>query len=364
MAGLKFNKKKSRPEADDEEPLPTRKKKLAAVEEDDPPFDSDEEVLDSELADDDLDLEDTEDSDDDAEVGTEDDELEEEPVVKKAKEKPSAKAEKVTEAPAKKSFLKTGAARAAAFKAEEAKSEMREKQFAAGKRFYIKKGDDADHLITFLDGDLADDGSLDTPVYFEHFLMVGNKPMQFGVDTDEGPDPIVESGGREPYLCQVFTVIDHTGFKDKHGNEHKHLKRLFGAKKTTIKQLNKIAAKRGGLAGLTFSVSRTGAKSPSVGDSFEIADLMGGDNFKKKSRKEIAQFLSTKAYKFNDQGKKIKLSKEELLDLVSPADYNEALTFYTSEELIKMGLADKQETISSKQASKDLDEELSDEDFE
>jgi len=392
---LKFNTKKTRPEADEEEPLPKRKKKAPPVEDNNPPFDEDED-LDSPDADldvsDDTDLEEEDDAgtdsenDDDLDAAvldddTEDDELdseedfEEEPAPKKkakaatatvakASSKPATKAKKEEDSPKKKSFLKTGAARAAAFQAEEAKAEMREKQFAAGKRFYIKAGDTEDHCITFLDGNLADDGSLDTPVFYEHFLMVGQKPMQFGVDTDDGPDPIVESGGREPYLCQIFTVIDHTGFADKKGNQHKHLKRLFGAKKTTIKQLNKIAAKRGGLAGLTFNVSRVGAKSPSVGDTFEIADLFGEDNYKKKSRKEIATYLSTKAYKFSEQGKKVKLSKEELLGLVSPADYDDVLVFHTPEDLIRMGLADKQETISSRKASEDLDTELDDSDFD
>lgn len=63
------------------------------------------------------------------------------------------------------------------------------------------------------------------------------------------------------------------------------------------------------------------------------------------------------------------MKKEDALEAVKPFDYenDDVLTYYTADELQELGLCDKQETISTKKANKevdDLDDDLDDEDLD
>jgi hypothetical protein len=73
----------------------------------------------------------------------------------------------------------------------------------------------------------------------------------------------------------VFTVIDHSSYTSKKdGITYSDQVRLFVAKRDTVKILQKLAVKRGGLAGVRFDVSRTGDKSASVGSVFDFTDKL------------------------------------------------------------------------------------------
>lgn len=164
---------------------------------------------------------------------------------------------------AAKSFLKRGAAGQEAFAKEETKAALtKDRPF----RFFMKAGGEA--AITFLDGGIVD-GALDVPYYYEHFVKIGGKPHQFVCTNDSEPCPLCE-GGDEPAFVGALTIIDHTQFTDKNGNAHKDQKRLFVAKRGTLKMLTKLALKRDGLRGCTFDVSRTGDKDPAVGNVFDF----------------------------------------------------------------------------------------------
>lgn len=235
------------------------------------------------------------------------------------------------------SFLKQGAAAKqaqveASAKAEAAKAE-------AGKlwRFRIPEGDEDDRTITFLDGTLDEDGTLDAPMWHEHTLQLGGNWKNVPCTSHEEPCPICANGDNAA-LVAGFTVIDHTPFVIKNGpNAGKKItqsRKLFVAKRTTYALLQKLAAKHGGLAGTTWEVSRTGDKSPAVGNIFQ----------------------------FSEKNTMVEL-KKQFKDDAEPADFAEEITYYNREELIQQGVKASGAKVGSpkkvsSQPEEDLDGEL------
>lgn len=232
------------------------------------------------------------------------------------------------------SFLKRGKAKAAALQKDEARAKARDVW-----RFFInQKYLDEDYQITFLDGELDEDGDLDAPVYQEHSMKIGGKWTQFASCQEEEPDPLQEAG-KEPYIAQAFTIIDHNAaeVEDDDGNVYPPKKKLLVVKRKTMKQFLKIAKKRKGLKGCTFTVSRTSDTSANVGDMWDFDD--------KSTIKQIRSAL------FEDG-----MKKEDVIKITTPFDYDEKIPYYTADELIKMGLVEAQGTISSKAANEDADD--------
>lgn len=168
------------------------------------------------------------------------------------------------------SFMKTGAAA----KTEMAKVEHKAEMAAKNKtqRFWLPK--DKSAAITFLDGDLKD-GMLNIPFYYEHQInMNGSWKNWFICTQDEEPCPICE-GGHQPSYVGILTIIDHSEYtSQKDGKVYKDQVRILTAKKDSIKQLQKLAEKRGGLRGCKFDVSRTGDKSPGIGNMFDFTEKL------------------------------------------------------------------------------------------
>lgn len=167
-------------------------------------------------------------------------------------------------------FLKKGKAAQETFAKEEHKAEVAAKGNVF--RFFVTK--DKEASITFLDGDIVD-GVLDTTFYYEHNLNMNGKWGNFFACTqEEEPCPICEGGNNPSYVC-VLTVIDHSSYvSKKDGQTKKDNIKLFVAKRETYKMLQKLAIKRGGLRGCRFDVSRTGDKSPSVGNVFDFTEKL------------------------------------------------------------------------------------------
>lgn len=195
------------------------------------------------------------------------------PTVTVGKNAPGSSPSKPAGKPAapKLSFIKRGKEASTTMAQEEAKAEMRSKNKVF--RFWMPK--DTDAQITFLDGDLDGDQLLDVPFYHEHQVnMNGSWDNHFICTQDTEPCPICE-GGLSPSYVGIFTVIDHSEYKSKKdGKLHKDNVKLLVAKRDTIKLLQKIAIKRGGLRGCRFDVSRTGDKSPSVGSAFDFTEKL------------------------------------------------------------------------------------------
>lgn len=168
------------------------------------------------------------------------------------------------------SFLKKGKAAQETLAKEEHKSEMKQKGNVF--RFWVPQ--DKEASITFLDGDLSD-GVLDIPFFYEHNINMNGKWGNFFVCTqDEEPCPICE-GGATPSYVGIMTVIDHSEYvSKKDGATKKDNVKLMVVKRDTIKMLQKLAVKRGGLRGCRFDVSRTGDKSASVGNVFDFTEKL------------------------------------------------------------------------------------------
>lgn len=207
-------------------------------------------------------------------------------------------------------------------------------------RFWIPEGEEA--RITFVDGNIDQEGNIDFFMYYEHNLMLNGKWGNFFVCTkDVEPCPICEAGDKSAFVG-VFTVIDHREFKAKDGKIYKDSPRLFVAKKDTIKTLQMLGAKRGGLAGCTFDVARTGEKSASVGSMFDFQE------------KNSIEDLQAKYQRKNADGK--------METFFVPADYEKECNYMTAEQLREAipSLATVSKPIGSVSAAEmaDLDKEL------
>lgn len=222
-------------------------------------------------------------------------------------------------------FLKTGAAAQAAVKAEEAKAQAYKEQHGRLWRFFMKEGES--RTLTFLDGTLNEDGLLDVPMVFEHTVMHAGKWENFVCTEEHEPCPLCAEGDRHT-LVGLFTIIDHTEHTIQKGpNQGKMVKnqrRLFVAKRTTLKQLQKLSEKRGGMAGCTFEVSRTGDKSPAVGDMFDFQQQNTAD--------ELHEYFGN-----DDEGNPIAV----------PADYAHEIIYRTADQLIELGVGKSVTAISS-----------------
>ena len=215
------------------------------------------------------------------------------------------------------SWMRTGKDAKQALNQEEAKAEERKAEAGKMWRFFVTPGKDAQ--ITFLDGKLDEDGMLDIPVWYEHNIRLNGERETYactaGKDQSQ-PCPLCEMGDK-PAFVGVMTIIDHTAHVIQNGpNKGKTIqntRKLFVAKRLTIKLLTKNSVKRGGLAGCTFDVSRPDEKNAAVGESFDFVQ-----KFDK---------LSEIAAKWN-------LTLED----VQPAIYDEEFTFRTPEQLIALGV--------------------------
>ena len=212
-------------------------------------------------------------------------------------------------------FVKRGNAAASTMVKEEKKAEQRMNQLYG---FWMKPNSDT--TITFIDGNI-DGEVLDIPFIYQHHLNMNGRWGNFFICTQEvEPCPICE-GGNTPSFVGVLMIIDHTEFTSKKdGLKKKDQVRLFFAKRDTIKQLQKQAVKRGGLAGATFEVSRTGDKSASTGNVFDFVE--------KKSPLQMKAAFGDKA---------------------TPPDYDKILSgMYTSaKDLRKMGFGNPSGPVGS-----------------
>lgn len=212
-------------------------------------------------------------------------------------------------------FMMKGVKAKTAMANEEAKAELQKQE--KGKMWRYWMAPDTERRATFLDGEVDEDGMLDVPMYYEHALKLnGNWENFICTAEQEGHCVLCERGDTQSYLVGVMTVCDHTPHKIKSGanagKEIRNQRKLFVAKKESIKQLAKAAVKRGGLTGCTFDISRGNDKTANVGNQFDFVE--------KKSLPEIAV-----AYE---------LDPKEFV----PADYGAELIYRTNEQLIELGL--------------------------
>lgn len=203
------------------------------------------------------------------------------------------------------------------FEKENAARQARRDQQTKTWRFMLKPEEEA--RVTFVDGDLDENGVLDMLVYPQHQLFMNGSWFNFFVCVEkQEPCPICESGDR-PSLVAICTVIDHRKIqsnKDK-SKVYTNQKRLFVAKHNTFKILQNIASKRGGLAGCTFDILRAGEKDPVVGSQFDFIE------------KGKLETLKAKYIEKSAEGK--------LVSIFAPLDYEKEIDYRTATELKKLG---------------------------
>jgi len=249
------------------------------------------------------------------------------------KKKPlSSKASGSVKAP---SWMKTGSNAQAAMQHAEAQAEKAKEE--AGKMWRFWMPPEEERKITFLDGDIGDDGMLAIPMFYEHRVKLDGKWQNFVCVAEQEPCPLCESGESKQTLVGVLTCIDHTVHKiakgPNAGKSIQNSRKLYVVTRNTIKILSKIAIKKGGLTGCTFDVSRTGDKEPSVGNQFDFVEKLS----------------------FPALMKKYDLKAED----VSPADVGDEIIYRSAEELEQLGLGKSQPAASnSKVSAKGLKGEL------
>ena len=179
-------------------------------------------------------------------------------------------------------FLKKGKQVHDSFTQEE--KEREQKKQAAGSPYYNRFWipEDVTTKITFLDGKLDEDGLLMTVSYWEHQVKQNGSWQNWFVCISESEPCPLCSDGLKSSLVSLFTVIDHSEFKDKKDEVRSHERKLYVAKGDTFKRLQKKAKNNNGLIGCTFEVSRIGDKSASVGTDFEMLEKVNYKEFVQK----------------------------------------------------------------------------------
>lgn len=223
------------------------------------------------------------------------------------------------------SWMKKGEASARLAKQQAAEAQKQKEEQGKMFRFWLKEGEEAS--VTFVDGALSDDGFLLPARFWEHNLFLNNQWNNYFVCPEKtNPEsghkcPICESGDK-PSLITVFTIIDHRTFKGKNDKVYTNTRKILAAKPITFELLNKIALKRGGLAGCTFDVSRIGDKAAAVGSMFDFT-----------SKEEDLDVLREK-YTFTFKDKE---DKDQTVTAFEAADYEKEIIYRTEDELRKLG---------------------------
>lgn len=222
------------------------------------------------------------------------------------------------------SWIKKGAESEALAKSDDAKKQAFKESMGKLWRFFLKDKEEA--RITFIDGDLTDNGHLSPPRFYEHTLKINGKVENFVCPQETCPEdghkcPLCASGDR-PALVSLFTIIDHRKYTNKQGVAVLWQKRLFVAKPLSMEVLTKLAIKRGGLAGTTWDVTRLGESSAAIGSMFDFVEKSPMDLL-------TGSFMETVE---GPGGAKITRSA------FTAADYDSEIIFRTPMEMLALGI--------------------------
>lgn len=143
--------------------------------------------------------------------------------------------------------------------------------------FEVPELDDKDEPVLDKEGEpVLREVKLDLPlVYSEHQLHLdGHWRNWFTCLKPLGMACPICAGGDNPAQCAAFTIIDHREWTDKQGNKHKDELKLYIVKTSspTYKLVQKLSTRKKGLRGVRVEVSRVGAQSANVGNSFDFLD--------------------------------------------------------------------------------------------
>ena len=219
------------------------------------------------------------------------------------------------------SFMQRGKAAQEELERAGKRAKARAEKAGSTWRFYIPK-EGGERRLTFLDGDLDEEGVLDIPMFYEHgYLNHGSDKIDVRCTRQNEPCPLCDSD--DPDYVGVLTIIEWTEWEDKDKVKHVYRKRLYVAKYMTLQKLQQKATKYGGLTGVTFDVIRTGKRDARVGSDF---DYVG-----RHTLEQIAGEL-------------------EKPEHAQPCDYDKEpeLLYRTADELVDMGLCKKPPVVGGK----------------
>ena len=155
-------------------------------------------------------------------------------------------------------------------KAKEAEEQRRNSGKGKTRRHWMRDGSET--YLTFVDDDPA--------VFREHQFKLNGHWRNWFTCIQGIPHP--ETGkpqqcpacarGNKSYFAAAYTVIDHSEWTDRDGNNHKDERRLLVVKDEVYGLLSKQSGKRKGLVGARFEVSRTGDKSPNTGNVWDFEE--------------------------------------------------------------------------------------------
>ena len=193
-------------------------------------------------------------------------------------------------------------------------------------RFWMRSGEAK--VISFVDDTCF-------RIWEHQFWMDGNPGFATCIKSIAGKCPLCDAGNKA-YEVGFFTVIDHTGYRDKEGVEHKDYLSLLPAKHFTMDVLDIQHTKRKGLIGKKFEATRSnGNKAPTVGDIWDYegevdlpddADPLDYESilepFNVDDLKEIALLGEWRGKQGNDYstGSSGNYSKESSLDYAKDED--------------------------------------------
>lgn len=151
-------------------------------------------------------------------------------------------------------------------------------------RFYLKSGEKRE--VTFIDDKCFD-------VWEHRFWIDGRPGWATCVKKIRGSCPFCERGSKA-YKAGFFSLIDHTGYTTKEGEEVKDYVSLLSAKHYTLQLLRNKYETHEGLAGHRFLVFRTTNKmAPTVGDDWNhVRHVDLPDDIKPIDYREILKPLS------------------------------------------------------------------------
>lgn len=246
---------------------------------------------------------------------------------------PAATAPASTSTAAKPLLFTGAAAKKEAEKQEAIIAAAKEK---AGKSYRFRIPADklkADFDITFIDGHIDEDGSLEGPMWYEHTIPHAGGWENVVCINGSEPCPLCEAGDKAD-LMMGLTVIDHTPYTIKKGPKAGEIRKdqvkPYVIKRTARSKLQHLASKLGGLAGVQFSVARSDDKSPNTGDMFV-------NTGKKTIGELIAQY-----------GEEVK-----------PINYADELIVHSRKEMLDLGFGSKGKAVASGGGySSNLDSEL------
>ena len=143
------------------------------------------------------------------------------------------------------------------------------------RRFWMPN--DSDRLITFIDTPVIDLNGIQiqTPFkYNEYQLQLNGHWRNWFTQPFNNEEDVLSEMGYRPSKVAALTVVDHSEWTDKKGITHKDELVLYVVKRSAAiwKQITKLLAREGSLAGKTYRIHRMGDKSPGAGVMLEKHD--------------------------------------------------------------------------------------------